>query len=67
MTKKPYPKFESDEEEQAFLDTANLEDYDSPPGACRCANGSPIMKICTRTRGTAPSAGSGFGVQAKGG
>jgi hypothetical protein len=24
MTKKPYPKFDNDDEEQAFLDTANL-------------------------------------------
>jgi hypothetical protein len=28
MTKKPYPTFENDDEEQAFLDAANLEEYD---------------------------------------
>jgi hypothetical protein len=33
MTKKPYPKFMSDDEEQAFLDAANLEDYDLTAGA----------------------------------
>ena len=32
MTKKPYPKFKSDEEEEAFLDTANLEEYDLTAG-----------------------------------
>ena len=29
MTKKPYPKFDNDDEEQAFLDTArSFEEYD---------------------------------------
>jgi len=32
MTKKPYPAFRSDEEEQAFLDSAILEDYDLTAG-----------------------------------
>ena len=32
MTKKPYPKFKNDDEEQAFLDSANLEEYDLTAG-----------------------------------
>jgi predicted DNA binding CopG/RHH family protein len=32
MTKKPYPTFENDDEEQAFLDTANLEEYELTTG-----------------------------------
>ena len=32
MTKRPYPKFRNDDEEQAFLDTAKLEDYDLTAG-----------------------------------
>jgi len=31
--KKPFPKFESDEELEAFLDTADLDDYDRTAGA----------------------------------
>jgi hypothetical protein len=38
MTKKPYPKFENDDEKQAFLDTANLEEYDLAAG------GAPMGK-----------------------
>ena len=38
MTKKPYPKFDNDDEEQAFLDTANLEEYDLTAG------GAPMRK-----------------------
>jgi predicted DNA binding CopG/RHH family protein len=32
MTKKPYPRFENDDEERAFLDTADLEEYELTPG-----------------------------------
>jgi predicted DNA binding CopG/RHH family protein len=38
MTKKPYPTFENDDEEQAFLDAANLEEYDLTSG------GAPMRK-----------------------
>jgi predicted DNA binding CopG/RHH family protein len=31
--KKPFPKFDSDEEVEAFLDSANLEEYDVTAGA----------------------------------
>ena len=32
MTKKPYPTFASDDDEQAFLDTADLTEYDLETG-----------------------------------
>ena len=31
--KKPFPKFDSDEQLEAFLDTADLDDYDLTAGA----------------------------------
>jgi hypothetical protein len=31
--KKPFPKFDSDEELEAFLDTADLDEYDLTAGA----------------------------------
>jgi len=38
MTKKPYPKFDNDDDEQEFLDSANLEEYHLTAG------GAPMRK-----------------------
>jgi hypothetical protein len=68
MTKKPYPTFKNDDEEQAFLDLANLEEYDIILGARRWANGSPTLRtFIGRARELASAEGPRFGVQAKGG
>ena len=38
--KKPFPKFDSDEKLEAFIDTADLDEYDLTRGAPRATSGS---------------------------
>ena len=59
--KKPFPKFDTDEELEASLKTANLDDYDLTTGALPRDGDVPYSRACRQAVPAPCSGGTGTG------